>query len=112
MTANINKGGLSRILGTALLTIAMLVMAGCGDVYLHEQFDKLILNKSEAEVQSAIGKPTSVDSNNPARVTWTYYAKTVDVENKNKPDVKTVLIFAPDPVSKKLKVVKIEYQKG
>ena len=112
MVAGIGKEFLSRILGTALLAIAMLVTAGCGDVYLHEQFDKLVMSKSEAEVQSAIGKPTAVDSNNPARVTWTYYSKTADIENQNKRDVKTVLIFEPDQTTKKLKVVKIEYQKG
>ena len=96
----------------AFLAIAVLATAGCGDVYVHEEFDKLTMNKSEAEVQTTIGKPTSVDANNPAHVTWTYYSKTFDIDNQNKRDSKTVLVFEPDPASKKLKVVKVEYQKG
>ena len=112
MTANMNSSVSLRTLGTALLTVAMLVMAGCGNVYVHEEFDKLTMNKSATEVEGAIGKPTAVDTNNPAHVTWTYYSKTFDIENQNKRDIKAVLVLEPDQSTKQLKVVKVEYQKG
>ena len=112
MVAGFNKEVLIRSLGAALFATATLMLAGCGEVYVHEEFDKLTMNKSDAEVQSAIGKPTAVDANNPAHVTWTYYSKTFDIENQNKRDIKAVVIFEPDPATKKLKVVKVEYQKS
>ena len=87
-------------------------MAGCGDVYVHEEFDKSTLNKTDAEVLTAIGKPTTVDANDPQHVTWTYYAKTFDIDNQNKRDIKAVLTLQPDVVSHALKVVKVEYQKS
>lgn len=112
MITNVIHGVLPRGLGTAVCAIAMLLMAGCGDVYVHEEFDKLTMRKSEAEVVSLIGKPVSVDANNPAHVVWTYYAKTFDIENQNKRDIKAVVIFEPDAASHELRVIKVEYQRG
>ena len=87
-------------------------MAGCGDVYVHEEFDKSTLNKTDAEVLSTIGKPTTVDANDPAHVTWTYYAKTFDIDNQNKRDIKAVLTLEPDATTHNLKVVKVQYEKS
>ena len=112
MVSSLNKGVLLRSLATALFAIATLALAACGDVYVHEEFNKLAMNKSDAEVQESLGKPTSVDATNPQHVLWTYYSKTFDVENQNKRDIKAVVVFEPDPATKKLKVVKVEYQKS
>ncbi len=112
MFARLDKKVFLRNLGTALLTAATLAMAGCGDVYVHEEFDKMTLNKSDVEVTNMIGRPTAVDANNPKHVIWTYYAKTVDTDNQNKRDTKTLLILEPDATTHNLKVVKVEYQKG
>ena len=112
MIVSSNKGVLIRSLGTALFALATLALVGCGEVYVHEEFNKLAMNKSDAEVQESLGKPTSVDANDPKHVMWTYYSKTFDVDNQNKRDIKAVVIFEPDPATKKLKVVKVEYQKS
>ena len=112
MVASFTKGVLLRSLRTALFVIATLALAGCGDVYVHEEFNKLAMNKSDAEVKESLGKPTSIDATNPQHVLWTYYSKTFDVDNQNKRDIKAVVIFEPDPATKTLKAVKVEYQKG
>src|SRR6202008_380516 len=96
MVASIKKDILWRTTGAALLTLSMLVMSGCGDVYLHEEFEKLTMNKSESDVTETLGKPVAVDASNPAHVLWTYYAKTFNIDNENKRDIKEVLIFEPD----------------
>ena len=112
MFARSKEGVSLRRAGTAFCAAAILAMAGCGDVYVHEEFDKSTMNKTDAEVLSTIGKPTAVDANDPAHVTWTYYAKTFDIENQNKRDIKAVLTLEPDAATHTLKVVKVQYQKG
>ena len=69
-------------------------------------------DKSEDEVVKSIGKPTTVDAKDPKHVTWTYFAKTVDVDNHNKRDAKTLLIFEPEPATSKLRVIDIKYERG
>jgi len=94
------------------LGVAMLIMAACGEVYVHDDFTKIVSNKSEQEIIDTIGKPTTVEANNPKHVTWTYYAKTVDINNQNKRDAKTLLIFEPEPSSSKLRVVGVKFERG
>lgn len=112
MFARFNNSVSLRKFSAALVAVTALVMTGCGDVYVHEEFDKLTMNKSDAEVTTAIGKPTAVDANDPKHVVWTYYSKTFDVENQNKRDIKVTLILEPDATTSHLKVVKVEYQKS
>jgi len=112
MFARFKDGVSLRLVGAAFCTAAILSLAGCGEVYVHEEFDKSTMNKTDAQVLDTIGKPTTVDANDPKRVTWTYYAKTVDVDNQNKRDIKAVLTLEPDAASHNLKVVKVEYQKS
>ena len=68
------------------------------------------MNKSEAEVVSKVGKPAAVDESNPARVTWIYKSATYDLTNQNKRDSKTLVIFARDPASGKLKVTDVQFE--
>ena len=109
MIASINNG--KRMLGGILVAIALLVVAGCGDIYGHEELNKLVMNKVDSEVEKSLGKPAAVDNSNPARVVWTYSQLTYDVENQNKRDTKTVLVLAPDTATKKLKVVEVKYER-
>ncbi len=99
-----------RMFGGVLIAIAMLVVAGCGDIYGHDEFHKLVMNKPDAEVEKSLGKPSAVDNSNPARVVWTYNQLTYDIQNQNKRDAKTVLVLAPDTATKKLKVVEVKYE--
>ena len=88
----------------------MLVLAGCGDIFGHEEFNKALMNKTEADVTTSIGKPVAVDSTNPARVIWTYNQLTYDIENQNKRDAKAQVIFAPGPDGK-LKVAETKFER-
>ena len=112
MVTSLSIRPLTRILGAALFTSAMLLMSGCADVYGHDEFTKMTMNRSEDEVTTAIGKPESVDSSNPAHVIWTYYAKTFDIDNQNKRDTKEQVIFEPSAETHKLQVVDIKYERG
>ena len=112
MGPSVDSRTLTRILGAALFTGAMLLMSGCGEVFGHEEFAKMLMNKSEDDVTSAIGKPESVDVGNPAHVVWTYYGKTYDIENQNIRDTKEQVIFEPSAATHKLEVVDIKYDRG
>ena len=111
MIARIGNGALKRMFVGAWLVIAISVAGGCGDIYGHDEFHKLIINKPAAEVEKSLGKPAAVDSSNPARVMWTYNQLTYDIENQNKRDAKTILVLAPDNATKGLKVIEIKYER-
>jgi hypothetical protein len=98
----------SRILSAIFIAIA-LVIAGCGQLQGRDEFTKAVMDKSEQEVISAIGKPANVDSSNPEHVVWTYHKATYDITNGNKEDESTMVIFTPNPATGKLKVVEIKY---
>ncbi|RPI43350.1 MAG: hypothetical protein EHM59_15610 [Betaproteobacteria bacterium] len=51
------------------------------------------MNKSPQEVEKHLGKPDAIDDSDPAKVAWIYENKTIDVDNKNKRDAKTRVIF-------------------
>ena len=72
MFARFNNSVSLRKFSAALVAVTALVMTGCGDVYVHEEFDKLTMNKSDAEVTTAIGKPTAVDANDPKQNSSTW----------------------------------------
>lgn len=99
---------LKRMLGAAFVVV-MLLIAGCGDIYGHDEFDKMVMNKSEDAVTTEVGKPESVDKSNPAHVVWTYYSKTYDINNENKRDSRTMVIFTPNATGK-LQVAEVKYE--
>jgi hypothetical protein len=103
-------GLFKRILFGTLLVLAAAVVSGCGDVFGHAEFEKVVMSKSDAEVEKSLGKPAAVDSSNLARIVWTYNQITYDIEKQNRRDSKTMLVLAPDASTKKLKVVEIKYE--
>lgn len=86
----------------------MLGLAGCGKTYNHDEFSKLVMHKSEAEVRSALGEPSWINDGKP--VTWMYYRKTYDAANQNKDDYKASLKFAPDAATGQDKVVDVQFE--
>jgi hypothetical protein len=86
------------------------VLAGCSGVSSRDDFAARVKDKSEQEVTKAIGKPAAVDNSRPERVTWTYTSRTFNLENKNKVDQKTVVVFGPMSKDGKLKVLDVMYE--
>jgi hypothetical protein len=97
-----------RTVGAAACAIAALALAGCGPVYERSDLLKEVQNKSEAEVQKALGKPASIDASNPDRVIWTYNGASFDLANGNKRDAKDLIIFAR--VGDKLTVTDVQFE--
>jgi hypothetical protein len=102
-------GALIRACSIVLVTAALSGLAGCGDIHGHEEFSKMVMNRAEADVSKSIGKPAAVDSTNPARVVWTYNNVTYDIENQNKRDARTLVVFAPG-TDGTLKVAEVKYE--
>src|SRR4051794_10352003 len=92
-----------RIFCGALLTAALI--AGCSKDYSHEQFRQLVIDKSPAEVRSAVGEPSLIRQGNP--VTWQYYRRTYDRQHND--DYRASIQFERDPKTGQDKAVKIEF---
>jgi hypothetical protein len=84
---------MSKLATTFAAVNAALIFAACSDVSNREDFASQLRNKTEAEVVKFAGKPKSVDSTNPARVTWIYKDRTFDVPTR-KTDAETDVIFS------------------
>jgi hypothetical protein len=76
---------------TALFTA--LTVGACSEVSNREDFASALKNKTEPDVMKFAGKPVSVDSTNPDRVTWIYKGRTFDVPTR-KTDPETDVIFS------------------
>ena len=111
MIVSMSNSALKRMFIGMWLVIAVSIAGGCGDIYGHDEFQKLVINKPATEVEKNLGKPIAVDNSDPARVMWTYNQLTYDIENQNKRDTKTVLVLAPDNATKGLKVVEVKYER-
>jgi len=101
---------LKKLSIAAFLAVAGLSLGGCGDLYERTDFANSVQGKSDAEVQKAVGKPASVDASNPGRVTWTYNSTTFNVNNANKRDAKTIVVFKPEAAGGKLRAAEILYE--
>ena len=82
----------AKALRTAAASAALFVLTGCSEIANREDFASQLNNKTEAEVVKFAGKPASVDSTNPERVTWAYKARTFDVTTR-RTDARTDVIF-------------------
>jgi hypothetical protein len=105
----VTKNAYLRLVSLILIVFVTLGAYGCGGVYGHEEFEKLVKNKSEDEVVKELGKPASVDNSNPARIVWTYNSVTYDIEKGNTRDAAAKLILKPSAGAGKLQVAEIEY---
>ena len=84
-----------RVIAGAAFIAASVLVAGCSGVSSRDEFTARVKDKSEQEVSQALGKPNAVDSTRPERVTWTYTSRTFNLENGNKLDPRTIVVFAP-----------------
>ena len=104
--------GYLRAVATAGMVAASIVFAGCSGVSSRDDFAARVKDKSEQEVTKEVGKPAAVDNSRPDRVTWTYTSRTFNLENKNKLDQKTIVVFGPTSRDRKLKVLDVTYEQA
>ena len=85
---------------TAAILAICLVFGGCAERTNREDFASLLKGKTEQEVIKVAGKPDTVEDKAADRHVWTYNSRTFDVNNKNKFDAKTIVIFSPSAEGK------------
>lgn len=85
---------------TAAILAICLVLGACSEPTNREDFETLLKGKTEQEVLKVAGKPAAVDDKKGERHVWTYTSRTFDVNNQNKFDAKTMVIFSPSAEGK------------
>jgi len=105
-----NSGSMARALGAIVLVIAVQFMFGCGQFFGRDDFTGYVMNKTAAEVTAKVGKPATVDDSTPERVIWTYQSITYDLQDHNKKDARTLVIFRRDAPGGQLKVAEVKFE--
>lgn len=90
----------NRFLQFFAVMAAMLVLAGCKSDYPRGQFSGYVINHTEDEILSQVGKPDEVDNANPDRPIWVYKKKTFNVDDYNKVDDTTLVYMKKGPSGK------------
>ncbi len=80
-------------LAVGLALAGLLSLGGCAEIYTRDDFTTKVDGKSMEDVRAIVGKPLKVDEDEVGVVMWTYERRTIDIENKNKRDKRTVLVF-------------------
>jgi hypothetical protein len=110
MGADGNSGGMARTFSAIVLAIAMQFTAGCGEFFGRDDFTGYVMNKTAEEVVAKVGKPATVDDSSPERVIWTYKSITYDLQDHNKKDASTLVIFRRDAPGGRMKVAEVKFQ--
>ena len=84
----------------AALLAVCLVLGACAERTNREDFSTLLKGKTEQEVLKVAGKPAAVEDKRADHHVWTYTSRTFDVNNQNKMDAKTIVIFSPSTEGK------------
>lgn len=90
------------------LVLALAACSGGGGGQQRGLFTGYVMDKTEDEVVTKVGKPDAVDSSLPSTPKWVYKKKTFDPDNQNQVDNETILIFQKD-ASGKLKVTQVVF---
>ena len=85
---------------TAAILALCLVLGACSERVNREDFAQQLKGKTEPEVLKYAGKPDVKDDQRGDRHVWTYNHRTFDVQNNNKFDAKTIVIFTPSAEGK------------
>jgi hypothetical protein len=99
-----------KVLGAVAAIAATLVFSGCSEMMSRDDFAARVRDKSDAEVAKLVGKPAVVETTAPDQVAWVYNSKTFNVEERNKFDTKTVVVFAKSQSDGKLKAVDVKFE--
>lgn len=95
---------------TAIL-IGCLALGACSEKTNREDFATLTKGKTQDQVLSSAGKPALRSDTADGRPVWTYTSRTFDIQNQNKFDAKTRVIFGFNPaVQGQLIVSEVVYE--
>jgi hypothetical protein len=83
----------TRRLLTACALLAFVALAACSRPFSRDDFTTAVIGKSEQEVLTAVGKPASVKEDDPDHARWTYSHQTFDLNNQNRMDSTTTVLF-------------------
>jgi len=97
-------------LAVVLALAGIVAVAGCAEIYTRDDFTARVDGKSMEDVRTLIGKPLQVDQGEAGTVMWTYERRTIDIENKNKMDKRTVLVFTAPASNDGTKVREVRFE--
>ncbi len=100
----------SKSKGVLLALIAAVTLAACSGAYQRGIFQGYVIDATEDEITSKVGKPDQVDASDPAAPKWIYSKKMFDPDNMNKTDDKTIVVLRKDPKSGKLVGAQVVFQ--
>ena len=92
-----------------VLSAAVLLVAGCGQVLSREDLITAVMGKSEQEVTQQLGKPDAVDDSDPEHVSWMYRRRTFDLAHENRVDSKTLVLFEGGSTEGERHVSRVEF---
>ncbi len=104
---SIMKSKVASVVVAATLGVAL---SACSEMLSREDFAARVKDKSDREVAKSIGKPTQVDTSGTDQVTWIYNSKTFNVEERNKFDSKSMVVFSKTPTDGTLKAVDVKFE--
>ena len=73
---------------------SQIMLSACSELMSREDFEARVKEKPEHEVRKDIGKPAEVDHAGNA-VKWIYVKRTFNIEDANKFDNRTIVVFSP-----------------
>jgi hypothetical protein len=99
-----------RKLAPVLALVGIVALAGCAEIYTRDDFRAKVDGKSMEDVRTVIGKPSKVDEGEAGAVMWTYEQRTIDIEQKNKRDERTVLVFTERAAGDGARVSEVRFE--
>jgi hypothetical protein len=100
----------SKVAGVTAAIALGFALSGCSEMLSREDFTARVKDKTDVEVKQDIGKPAAIDETRPNEVTWTYNSRTYNIEERNKFDTKTVVVFSKAGSDGKLKAVDVRFE--
>jgi len=91
------------------LVIAFALTACSGGGYQRGIFQGYVIDATEEQITSKIGKPDQIDASDPNAPRWIYVKKTFDPDNQNKVDEKTVVVLRKDSKTGKLVGAEVQF---
>lgn len=98
-----------RLRWFAAIVLIGSLLSGCiGGTFSRGLFEGYVVGQAQEQVVDKVGKPASEEKSGDA-VKWIYKKKTFDPDNMNAVDTLTTVVFQPDPATKKLVAVAVQF---